>query len=124
VAGFSGGFTQDPVLINLARVVAGNSIAPDPAAGGLVAGLYDIAIPQGSVAGALGLANASEWTNTSEFGTFAQCTDAEGGSLSCGFADNTSFVVHPPLAVPAPATVLLLGSGLLGAGLASRFRRK
>jgi hypothetical protein len=123
VAGFSGGFTDDPALTGLAldRVVASNSLAADPAAGGPVFGVYQIALTQGSASGFLGAVNASEWTNGSEFGAFAQCTQ-DGVATSCGFTDNVTFVVHPTQRVPEPMSLMLVGIGLLGLAGVSRIR--
>jgi hypothetical protein len=123
VAGFSGGFTDDPTLTGLAldRVVASNSLAADPAAGGIVAGFYQIALTQGAASGFLGAVNASEWTNGSEFGAFAQCS-VNGQATSCGFTDNVTFVVHPTQRVPEPMSLILVGVGLLGLAGVGRMR--
>jgi hypothetical protein len=123
VAAFSGGFTDDPTLTGLAldRVVASNSLAADPAAGGIVAGFYQIALTQGAASGFIGAVNASQWTNGSEFGAFTQCS-VNGAPASCGFTDNVTFVVHPTQRVPEPASLMLVGIGLLGLAGLSRMR--
>ena len=123
VAAFSGGFTDDPTLTGLAldRVVASNSLAADPAAGGIVAGFYQIALTQGAASGFIGAVNASQWTNGSEFGAFTQCS-VNGQATSCGFTDNVTFVVHPTQRVPEPMSLILVGVGLLGLAGVGRMR--
>ncbi len=123
VASFSGGFTDDPTLTGLAldRVVASNSLAVDPVAGGLIFGFYNIALTQGSASGFLGAVNASEWANGSEFGAFTQCS-VNGAPAPCGFTDNVTFVVHPR-AVPEPMSLILVGAGLVGLAGLNRVRR-
>jgi len=102
--------TLDPVGFNLQdSVLAG--IFPLGTATSPVT-LAELAILNGAVSGANGAANALEWTNGSELGTFAQCGTTTG---PCGFVNNATFTIHP-LAVPEPGSLALIGIALAGLG--------
>jgi len=132
-SGLAGGsnstFINAPTSLQVATFLAGLEITLDPAGftipDNTTSGVFyppatatsisELALVNGVASGYAGVANAAEWTNSSELTSLKQCSVAGGPSVACGFVDNTALVFNAT-AIPEPGTLALAGLALLVAG--------
>lgn len=86
-------------------------------AGGIT--LHQVGVANGALRGAIGDGQEGVFTDASGF---TQCTVDDENTI-CGLTTDADFFVFPT-AVPAPASLLLLGAGLLGSVGVGYLRRK
>ena len=123
VSAFTGGLSV--IFNNTTFGFADAVVTDDPLQAGLQ--INQIGIANGAARGMVGDGNEAIWANIGTgYGTFTQCSTTSpgpGGSTPCGFVTDADFLAFPTQ-VPVPASLLLLGAGLLGIAGTGYLRRR